>query len=134
MLYNLTKQKIIARQPLTAGGFGGRLRGLMFRASFPAGCDALLLYPCRAVHTFFMRFSIDVLLLDKNLRVIGLYAPLPPGRCSACYSGAVCCVELPAGVIENSLTSAGDQLALIDSARSCSISASFEKNRRPQTK
>jgi uncharacterized membrane protein (UPF0127 family) len=118
VLYNLTKQEIIARQPLMAGGFGGRLRGLMFRASFPAGCDAMLLYPCRAVHTFFMRFPIDVLLLDKTLCVIGLYAPLRPGRFSACYSGTVCCIELPAGAIENSMTSAGDQLALTDSAGS----------------
>lgn len=113
MLYNLTKNKIIARRPRTAAGFTGRLRGLMFRESFPPGCDALLLYPCRAVHTFFMRFPIDLILVDGGWRVVGVCKLLQPGSVSTCISGSVGCVELPAGVIDNSTTSAGDQLLLL---------------------
>jgi len=112
MLYNLTRGKIIARQPMLAAGFAGRLRGLMFRDFFPAGCDALVLYPCRGVHTFFMRFPIDLLLVDEEWRVVTFRKALQPGSVSAFTRGAAGCVELPAGVIEKSSTSTGDQLIL----------------------
>lgn len=114
MLYNLTKKKIVARRPVAAGGFTGRLRGLMFRKSFPPGCDALLLYPCSAVHTFFMNFPIDLLLVDKEWRVVDICQMMQPGSVSAYAKGAVFCVELPAGVIDSSTTSAGDQLLLLE--------------------
>lgn len=113
MLYNLTKKKIVARQPATAGGFGGRLRGLMFRKSFPPGCDALLLYPCRAVHTFFMHFPIDLILVDEDWRVVNTCKMMKPGGFSAYTSGAAGCIELPAGAIDSSNTSPGDQLILL---------------------
>lgn len=109
----MTKNTIIARQPVMAGSFSGRLLGLMFRESFPAGCDALLLYPCRAIHTFFMRFPIDLVQVDDRWQVIGTCELLQPGRISAYAGAAAYCVELPAGTVENSSISAGDRLQLI---------------------
>jgi uncharacterized membrane protein (UPF0127 family) len=113
MLYNLTKQKIVARQPVSAGGFIGRLRGLMFRQSFPPGRDALLLYPCRAVHSFFMRFPIDLILVDKEWRVVNVCRMMKPGSVNIYSSAVTGCVELPAGAIDHSNTATGDQLILL---------------------
>jgi uncharacterized membrane protein (UPF0127 family) len=109
----MTKNTIIASRPVMGGSFSARLLGLMFRESFPACCDALLLYPCRAIHTFFMRFPIDLLQVDERWQVISTCEMVQPGRISAYAGAAAFCVELPAGTVENSLTSAGDRLQLI---------------------
>jgi len=104
---------LLARQPVKATGFSGRLRGLMFRNSFPAGSDALFLYPCRAIHTFFLRFPLDILLLNDNMQILGACAALEPGKIGPLVAGVTGVVELPAGVITSSRTSVGDQLAFI---------------------
>jgi len=113
VLYNVTQKSVLARKPVKAAGFRGRLRGLMFRSSFPAGCDALFLYPCRAVHTCFLRFPIDILLLDDSLQVISTCRALEPGKIGPLVSGVTGVMELPAGVIDNSGTTAGDRLTII---------------------
>ncbi|MBS3948307.1 MAG: DUF192 domain-containing protein [Dethiobacter sp.] len=113
MLYNVTKKSFLARKPLKATGFGGRLRGLMFRSSFPAGCDALFLYPCRAIHTYFLRFPIDILLLDDSMQIISAFRALEPGKIGPLVAGVTGVMELPAGVIDSSGTSDGDQLTFI---------------------
>lgn len=59
-----------------AASYGTRRRGLLGRDSLDG---ALLITPCGSVHTFRMRFAIDVAYLDKDLRVIDLHT-LPPNR------------------------------------------------------
>jgi len=113
VLYNVTQKTVLARNPVKAVGFGGRLRGLMFRSSFPAGCDALFLNPCRAVHTYFLRFPIDILLLDDSLQIISTCRALTPGKIGPLVTGVTGVMELPAGVIDSSGTSDGDQLTII---------------------
>jgi uncharacterized protein len=54
-----------------------RLLGLAFRA--PCG-EALLLPRCRSVHTFGMRFALDLVWLDEGGRVIGVDEAVPPWR------------------------------------------------------
>jgi uncharacterized protein len=72
-----------------------RLRGLAFRRLPPPG-QALVFKRCRCVHTFGMRFPIDVVFLDAHGRVLRIAAAVPPGRLVACRrAGAV--VEVPAG-------------------------------------
>lgn len=56
-----------------------RMRGLLGRDSLPRG-ELFLLAPCGAIHTFGMRFVIDVLFLDGDWRVIGVRKALRPGR------------------------------------------------------
>lgn len=58
-----------------------RLKGLMFRRRISA-CKGMLLSPCSGVHTFWMRFPIDVLALDSDYRVIGLDDWVFPWRIS----------------------------------------------------
>ncbi|MCX4627854.1 DUF192 domain-containing protein [Streptomyces sp. NPDC051366] len=60
-----------------AASYRARTRGLLGRDGIPGA--ALLLTPAGSVHTFRMRFAIDVAYLDRRLRVIAL-TTMPPGR------------------------------------------------------
>ena len=60
-----------------ADSFLSRLRGLMFRRRLPEG-RGLLLAPCDGVHMMFMRFAIDVVYLDADLRIKKIVRRLPP--------------------------------------------------------
>lgn len=73
-----------------------RLLGWQFRRRPPKGVG-LLIVPCRSVHTCFVRFSLDVLGLDRQGRVVAARRGLRPWRV-ACFPRDVHAVlELPAG-------------------------------------
>ena len=86
----------------------GRMRGLLGRKSLASG-DGLLLKPAGSVHTFFMRFSIDVVFLDRDLSVLGVTPELAPWR-TAGRKGARAVLELPAGEAGRRGIRAGDRL------------------------
>lgn len=100
----------MAEKLKVADTFGKRLRGLMGRPRLPKG-EGLLIIPCNAIHTFFMRFPIDVLFLDANRCVVHLIPALKPYRLRLPVRAARCVVELPAGAIARSRTEVGDRLA-----------------------
>jgi uncharacterized protein len=89
---------------------GGRRRGLLGRDGLPAGA-ALILAPCCAIHTFFMRFPIDVLFVTRDGGVLRA-STIRSWRIGV-SARAFAAIELPAGVIERSGTGAGDRLALV---------------------
>ena len=72
-----------------------RLRGLMGRARLEPGAG-LMLRPASAIHTSFMRFSIDAVFLDDELRVLRVREGLRPWRAAA-FPGARAVLELAAG-------------------------------------
>lgn len=72
-----------------------RLRGLLGRKELPPG-EGILLRPCGSVHTFFMRFPIDVVFCDADLRVLGVAAEMPKWRMRSQRRGKVA-IELAAG-------------------------------------
>ena len=76
-----------------ATGFRARLLGLAFRAR---AAEPLLIPRCRSVHTFGMRFAIDVVFLDAGGRVLGVASNVPPCRVVSCR-GAAAVVETAAG-------------------------------------
>lgn len=86
-----------------------RMKGLLGRRSLPPG-EGLLLRPAGSVHTAFMRFPIDVVFLDRGLRVIKTSPHLPPWRMSAA-AGAKVVLELPAGECARQGIAAGMQLS-----------------------
>lgn len=79
--------QIIAREARYARTFWARFLGLMGRGNFPEGV-ALVLEPCNMVHTFFMRFPIDVFYLDSQGRVIQCVRNLKPWRVGPWVRGA----------------------------------------------
>lgn len=89
--------------------FWSRLVGLLGRASLLHG-DALVIEPCRSVHTAFMRFAIDVVMVDRSRRVVKVVSGLKPFRVGGILRSARAVVELPSGTIAETGTEAGDQL------------------------
>lgn len=72
-----------------------RARGLAGLDALPAG-SALRLAPCRSVHTFGMRFALDLLWLDANGRIVRVDEGVAPRRLRTCLR-ARAVVEVPAG-------------------------------------
>lgn len=87
-------QRVVCAQCRVADTFGARLRGLLGRKALADG-EGLLLKPLSSVHTWFMRFPIDVVFLDRELKVVKVIQ-LPPWRVAAAR-GAHAALELAAG-------------------------------------
>ena len=88
-----------------------RLKGLLGKSSLPVG-EGLWIKPCNSVHTFGMRFPIDVLFLDKKKHVVGLARTLRPNRISRLYLSASSVIELPAGTIDIAGSCVGNEVAI----------------------
>ena len=93
---------LVATRPLM------RMRGLLGRTNLPAG-EGILLRPAGSVHTFFMRFPIDVVFLDRDEVVVGIEPSLQPWK-TAGRRGAKAVVELAAGECERRGVQVGDRL------------------------
>ncbi len=88
-----------------------RTIGLLTRSHLDAG-DGLIIDPCHSIHTWFMRFAIDVLFLDDGGRVVRLVEALPPFRFASGRPRARVTVELPAGTIRRAAIAVGARLGL----------------------
>jgi uncharacterized membrane protein (UPF0127 family) len=108
-MINLDTGKIIAAKTYTAYRFFQRLRGLMFTSELGSGC-ALHIKPCRSIHTFFMRYPIDVLYVNEHCIVIGKDENMPPGQIGKHYPDAESVIELPAGTIKSTGTCVGHRI------------------------
>ena len=75
-----------------ANTFWKRLKGLQFRQTLPAG-SGMMIAPCSSIHTCFMRFPIDVIMLDKANVVVGFKRNLKPWRVLVCPRGTARVVE-----------------------------------------
>jgi uncharacterized protein len=87
-----------------------RMRGLLGRDGLESG-EGLLLRPASAVHTYFMRFPIDVVFLDRSLVVVGISDSVDPWQARS-RKGAKAVLELPAGESVRRGLAVGDQLEL----------------------
>ncbi len=91
-----------------ADGFEARLRGLLGRDGMDG---ALLLRPARSVHTFGMRFPIDVAYCDRDLRVLDV-ACMGRHRMGRPRLRARCVIEAEAGAFERWDLRPGDELEI----------------------
>jgi uncharacterized protein len=105
---NRTRGTILATNLEVAGSGERRRKGLLGRDGLEPG-TGLWIIPCESVHTFFMRFPIDLVYLDKEDRIRKVRGAVGAWRLSACFS-AHSVLELPAGTIRDSETKRGDQL------------------------
>jgi len=85
-----------------------RLKGLLGRSGLPPG-EGILIRPTSGVHTAFMRFPIDVVFLDRSLRVLSVRADVRPWRAVA-QRGARAALELASGEAARRGIGAGDEL------------------------
>lgn len=88
---------VVAPQLEAALDSATRRRGLLGRDTWIDA--ALVIAPCMAVHTFFMRFAIDVLFVNHSGTIVGISHALGPWRI-ACSWRAFATIELPAGTVE----------------------------------
>ena len=102
--------RVVCERCLIADGAFGRMRGLLGRKELPSG-EGILLKPSGSVHTFFMRFPIDVVFLDRELRVVAIAPDVPPWRMRGAR-GAKAVVELAAGEASRRGLTEGQTLVL----------------------
>jgi len=105
---NRTRGTLLAARLQVARSGPARQKGLLGREGLAAG-EGLWIIPCESVHTFFMRFAIDLVYLDRKNRVRKVRSSVGPWRLSACLS-AHSVIELAAGAVRGSRTERGDTL------------------------
>jgi len=108
VIRNLTRQTTVADRAILANTSATRRTGLLKHESLQDG-EGLLIVPCEGVHTFGMKFPIDVLYLNKKRVVLKIKPEMPRRRMSFCLS-AHSVLELPAGMAARTGTVVGDQL------------------------
>jgi uncharacterized membrane protein (UPF0127 family) len=87
-----------------------RMRGLLGRKELPSG-QGILLKPASSVHMAFMRFPIDAVFLDRDLRVVKVASDLQPWRVAG-SRGAKAVLEIPAGEAGRRGLTVGDRLVV----------------------
>jgi len=112
-IYHRPTGQCIAEQVVLANTFFKRLRGLMFRRRSLAPAEALWLRPSNGVHTFWMLFAIDVIFLDRQLRIVKLVENMRPFRVTSPHLAARSVLEMPAHTISRAALEIGDQLEVV---------------------
>ena len=110
VIRNTTRGTLVAQSAEVAGSGAKRSKGLLGRKGLDPG-GGMWIVPCEAVHTFFMQFPLDLVYLDKKLRVKKVRSSVKAWRISACLS-AHSVIELPVGTIQQSRTERGDSLEI----------------------
>jgi uncharacterized membrane protein (UPF0127 family) len=110
MLVGPQQTRPLARHLETAFDSASRKRGLLGRTHLEPE-SALIIAPCWSVHTFFMRFTIDVIFVARQGGIVALRPRVRPWRLAAGW-GAYATIELPEGTIERAGVRAGDLLRL----------------------
>jgi uncharacterized membrane protein (UPF0127 family) len=108
---NASLGTVIADKVGVAASRTARAVGLLTRSSLEPG-EALWIVPSRGVHTWGMRFTIDVLALDEAGTVIDCVSNLRPWRVRLPRKGTAGVLELPAGTLQASNTSVGHRVVL----------------------
>lgn len=108
---NQTRGQSLIIHGEVAETFWTRFRGLMGRSPLKEG-EGLVLKGEKSIHTFFMRFAIDVVYADRTGRVIRADTAMSPNRIGPIVLGAAYVLEMPMGAIQASGTAVGDQLLI----------------------
>lgn len=108
-LKNLSKQNVIVENVIEAKSYWSRLVGLLKYKSLDRS-SSLWLLPCNNIHTFFMRFPIDAVFVDRKLVVQAVYEDLKPGRVIWHVWKAHSAFEMNSGVAKAMNVQKGDQL------------------------
>lgn len=105
--------RVLAERVEVARSLMSRLIGLIGRRSFPQG-SAFVIPRCKQVHTFLMRFPMDVIYSDADNRVVCVAERVKPLRLTSYCRTAAQAIELPAGTISAAGIQPGDMLLFSD--------------------
>jgi uncharacterized membrane protein (UPF0127 family) len=109
-LVNVRNGAVVGEQLLTAFDSASRRQGLLGRDALARG-TLLIIAPSNAVHTFFMRFPIDIAFVAKDGHILKLRHAVPARRMAAALR-AHAVIEMPAGTLERTGTQPGDRLQI----------------------
>jgi uncharacterized membrane protein (UPF0127 family) len=108
-IHNETRAQVLAESAQTAVTPWAKGKGLLGRKSLPDG-EGLIIETCNSVHTWFMRFPIDLIYVTPDGEILKTASAVPPYRFSAVFRRNASVIELPAGVVERTGSRAGDRL------------------------
>ncbi len=109
-LWNVRNGQSLADHVGCAFDSRSRRIGLLRHDRFESG-EALIIAPTTAVHTFGMRFPIDIAVVTRDGRIVKSRSMVPPSRIVAALRGFAV-IELPAGTLRRHDTLDGDRLVL----------------------
>src|SRR6266496_6238298 len=110
-VYNKTKETFLAFRVNIADSVAGRLIGLLGRRSLKPD-SGVWIFPANAIHTIGMLFSFDVVMIDKDFKVVSVKELVKPFRVILPKMRAESVIELPAHTIFRSRTEVGDELVI----------------------
>jgi uncharacterized membrane protein (UPF0127 family) len=113
-LYKTTDSnaELLLDQLQLADGFYSRAKGLLGRKSLAAN-QALWIKPCRDIHTFFMKFSIDCVFLDRKMQIVKIAPEVSPFRLVGPYWKSESVMEFQSGFVETKKLKVGDHLYVV---------------------
>lgn len=110
---NITRQVDLGNKIQIATSLYERAVGLLFTDKLKAG-EGLYISPCRSIHTFFMRYPIDVLFVDSHGKVLSQRS-YHPWSVSGVHLKSQAALELPHGILARSRTRVGDHIEIMGS-------------------
>ncbi len=111
--FNRTRQAFLASEIAVANTHWTRLKGLIGTSAsgFPPG-RGVWIVPCQGIHTFAMRFPIDVIYLDEEHRVVHIEENVRPWRITPVRIDADTVIEVPSHTVWATGTEIGDQIEI----------------------
>jgi uncharacterized protein len=114
-VYNRTREKSVATRVRVADGYFSRLIGLLGTTRrWASPGNGLWIVPSHGVHTIGMLYSLDLIFLDGQYKVVDVQEHVRPFRISRVSLKAQSVLELPADTVARSETRSGDQLEITD--------------------
>ncbi len=110
-MQNQTRRATLITRGRLARTFWARFKGLMRHPGLAEG-EGLILKGEKSIHTFFMRFPIDVVYADQTWQVVHLDPAMMPNRIGPFVLRAAYILEMPVGIIQITETAIGDQLTV----------------------
>jgi uncharacterized membrane protein (UPF0127 family) len=111
--FNQTRQTCLATDLSLADTHWTRFRGLLGLSADDFGNGSgLWITPCRGVHTLGMAFAIDVIYLDRALKVVGVQSAVKPWRFTPVRFSAASVLELPCHTAATTKTEVGDTIVI----------------------
>lgn len=108
IIINLTKNTIVTNTEEIANTFFKRLKGLLGRNHLPED-HGMLIYPCKQIHSFFMKFPFDAVFLTRDNQVVYTIENMEPKKISPLIPEAFSVLELPTNTIRKSKIELDDQ-------------------------
>lgn len=108
---NETRGEVLAARAQVASSWWGRGKGLIGVRALDDH-SGLIIEPCSSIHTWFMRFPIDVLFVTADGRIVKAARSVRPWRAGPVALGARYVVELPDGTLARTGTVVGDRVTV----------------------